>query len=62
MSGGESGCVDLWDIRMNKDSLFKFSEEGDNVVRVEWNSNRSGVFASGGDDSKIRFWDCSKIN
>ncbi len=62
LSGGAGGVISLWDFRKLNDEFYNFSKEGQTVIRVEWSPSIPGLFASAGEDSKIRFWDCSKLS
>ncbi|XP_026480379.1 glutamate-rich WD repeat-containing protein 1 isoform X2 [Ctenocephalides felis] len=60
-SGGDDGCVHIWDLRQFKDGkpLATFKHHTQPVTTVEWHPTDSSVFASGGADNQIALWDLS---
>lgn len=61
VSGGDDGCLHIWDLRKFQDKipLATFKHHIGPVTTVEWHPTDSAVFASGGADDQIALWDLS---
>ncbi|KAI5716376.1 hypothetical protein M8J76_005486 [Diaphorina citri] len=59
VSGGDDGCIHVWDLRRFKEgsSVATFKHHTAPVTTVEWHPTESSTFASGGADDQIALWD-----
>ncbi|XP_026685917.1 glutamate-rich WD repeat-containing protein 1 [Diaphorina citri] len=59
VSGGDDGCIHVWDLRRFKkgSSVATFKHHTAPVTTVEWHPTESSTFASGGADDQIALWD-----
>lgn len=60
LSGGDDGCVKVWDLRNlggNSDPVAVFKHHSKPVTSVEWSREDSTVFASAGEDDQVALWD-----
>lgn len=51
----------LWDARSYSSKLFKFEGHEKAVLNVQWSPKTPTIFASGGQDSKVKIWDFLRV-
>jgi ribosome assembly protein RRB1 len=59
LSGGDDGCLKIWDLRQFKkgEAAAVFRHHSAAVTSVEWAYHDPTVFASSGDDNQVVQWD-----
>lgn len=59
LSGGDDGCLKVWDIRQFKINkpLCVFKHHFGPISSVEWHPTDSTVFAASGEDDQVTLWD-----
>lgn len=64
LTGGADGIIKLWDMRKLNKSLFDFTHNNDEILKLEWSpfSDTNYIFASSSLDCQLKIWDCSKIS
>lgn len=61
VSGGDDGCLKIWDLRLFKTAqpVAVFKHHTAPITSVEWHPTDSTVFAASGSDDQLSIWDLS---
>lgn len=61
LTAGEEGVVRLWDARNYSKKLYNFEGHEKKVLNVQWSPKTPTIFASGGQDGKVKIWDLLRV-